>query len=199
MSTGGEGCEELLEGGVSPPIDSAALFREYSQFVASFLYRLGVRRADLEDMVQDVFMTAHRRGGYRPGVASPTTFLARLALEARCSALRQNSRFRRAHEELAAHAIIGSHPSTPEQAIAVQQAVQDLQDALDTMPPRTRAIFVLFELEAESCEVIAAAFGMKIGTVYSRLHSARALFQAHVARVQRRSAAETRLRARTPA
>lgn len=192
------GCEELIEGGASAAIDSAALFRDYSQFVASFLYRLGVRRADLEDMVQDVFMTAHRKGGYRPGVASPTTFLARLALEARCSTLRQNNRFRRAHEDLAAHAMIGAHPSTPEHAVTVQQAMQDLQDALETMTPQTRAIFVLFELEGESCEAIAAAFGMKLGTVYSRLHSARAMFQAQIARVQRRATAEPRLRARTP-
>jgi RNA polymerase sigma-70 factor (ECF subfamily) len=95
--------------------------------------------------------------------------------------------------------MVGPHPSSPEYAVSVLQAVQDLQAALDTMQPQTRAIFVLFELEGESCEAIAAAFGMKLGSVYSRLHSARGMFQAHVARVQRRDSAETRVRARTPA
>jgi RNA polymerase sigma-70 factor (ECF subfamily) len=57
-------------------IDSETLFNRYARFVASFLYRQGARGADIEDLVQDVFLTAHRKGGYRVGVASPTTFLA---------------------------------------------------------------------------------------------------------------------------
>jgi RNA polymerase sigma-70 factor (ECF subfamily) len=193
-----EGCKDWPSAEVTA-IDSATLFRDYSQFVASFLHRLGVRSADLEDMVQDVFMIAHRKGGYRPGVASPTTFLARLALEARCSSLRQNSRFRRAHDDAAARAILGAHPTTPEHAVSLLRAAQELQAALDTMRPETRAIFMLFELEGESCEAIAAAFGLKLGTIYSRLHSARVLFKEYLARMERASHKESALRARRPA
>jgi RNA polymerase sigma-70 factor (ECF subfamily) len=45
-----------------------------------------------------------------------------------------------------------------------------------------RAVFILFELEGESCESIAAGLEVPIGTVYSRLHAARRAFREHAAR-----------------
>nr|WP_276603309.1 sigma factor-like helix-turn-helix DNA-binding protein [Nannocystis pusilla] len=55
-----------------------------------------------------------------------------------------------------------------------------VQQALDTLEEGKRAVFILFELEGESCEAIAAGLGIPIGTVYSRLHKARKLFmEAH--------------------
>ena len=44
--------------------DAAALFRRYAPFVASFLHKLGASKAELDDLVQEVFMVAHRRGGF---------------------------------------------------------------------------------------------------------------------------------------
>src|SRR5262249_31749926 len=69
----------------SPPrgdqaLDAGTLFRRHGAFVAAFLLRLGIDRAELDDAVQEVFMTVHRRGGYRPGPARPTTWLAEIAL-----------------------------------------------------------------------------------------------------------------------
>jgi RNA polymerase sigma-70 factor (ECF subfamily) len=166
------------------PIDSEALFRDYAGFVASFLHRLGARDADVEDLVQDVFMTAHRKGGYRPGAASPTTFLARIALEARLQTRRRNVRWQRAQSEGLSGATVGAAPATPESLLALQRAAQGMQRALDAMDPGVRAVFVLFELEGQSCEQIAAGLELKVGTVYSRLHGARKAFHAHVEREQ---------------
>ena len=169
-----------------PSIDSETLFRSYGAFVASFLHRLGVRAADLDDAVQDVFMAAHRKGGYRSGAASPTTFLGRLALDARRSVRRRNLRFWKAHGESAASAVGGTDASGPEQALILRQTTDQLQAALEELEPEVRAVFLLFELEGESCKAIAAAFGLKLGTVYSRLHHARTTFQAYLAQAERR-------------
>jgi RNA polymerase sigma-70 factor (ECF subfamily) len=166
------------------PIDSETLFRDYAGFVASFLHRLGARDADLEDLVQDVFMTAHRKGGYRPGPASATTFLARIALEARLQSRRRNVRWQRAQAEGLSAETVGAAPATPEGVLAMQRAAQGMQRALEAMDPGARAVFVLFELEGQSCEQIAAGLELKLGTVYSRLHGARKAFHAHVARQQ---------------
>lgn len=163
------------------PIDSEVLFRSYAQFVASFLHRLGVRTADIEDAVQEVFLAAHRKGGYRPGTASPTTFLARLALDARRATLRRNLRFWKAHRDPCA----ATDEATPEHALSLQQTAARLQAALDELEPELRAIFLLFELEGESCHAIAEAFDLKLGTVYSRLHQARSKFEAYLARAER--------------
>lgn len=170
---------------VETAIDSDALFRRYASFVASFLYRLGAREAELEDLVQDVFVTAHRKGGYQPGPASPTTFLARLALEARLSTRRRNHRWQLSHDASIGGATFGADATSPEHDLALRQAAAQMQQALDRMEPGVRAVFVLFELEGQSCEAIGAGLNLKIGTVYSRLHHARAAFHEHVARSTR--------------
>jgi len=53
-----------------------------------------------------------------------------------------------------------------------------------------RAVFVMFEVEDFSCSEIAEQIGVPLGTVYSRLHSARAEIQRIVLR---KSTAEKRV------
>jgi RNA polymerase sigma-70 factor (ECF subfamily) len=172
-------------------IDSETLFVRYARFVAAFLHRLGVRKSEVEDLVQEVFMTAHRKGGYRPGPASPTSYLAKLALEARLSTRRRERRWDRAHSEHLALDVIAVQGATPEQALALYQAAARMQCALDTMDPTTRAVFVLFELEGQSCESIAAGLELKLNTVYGRLHRGRKAFHAYVAALRAEDGAST--------
>ena len=167
-------------------IDSETLFNLYARFVASFLYRHGARGADIEDLVQDVFLTAHRKGGYRAGVASPTTFLAHLALEANLKRRRGESRWQRSHGTEASGATHGSNPSSPADTLAARESARRLQAALDAMEPGHRTVFILFELEGESCDSIAAGLRLPVGTVYSRLHAARRAFRESVTRSERR-------------
>ena len=61
--------------------------------------------------------------------------------------------------------------------------VQRVQSALATLDEDKRAVFVLFELEGESCESIAKGLEIPVGTVYSRLHSARKDFTKAHARI----------------
>jgi RNA polymerase sigma-70 factor (ECF subfamily) len=165
-----------------PATDSETLFRQYAGFVASFLHRLGAREAEIDDLVQDVFLTAHRKGGYRPGAASATTFLAQLALEAKHGKRRRDSRWLAARSHDAARAAIGVAPADPSQALVAKRAAARMNRALSAMDPGHRAVFILFELHGESCEAIAAGLELKLGTVYSRLHAARRAFRAAAAR-----------------
>src|SRR5262249_2695753 len=70
------------ENGRAPagPMDTAMLFRAYAEFVAAFLRRLGVAEADIDDAVQEVFLVAHRKGGYVPGPGLPRTWVAGIAV-----------------------------------------------------------------------------------------------------------------------
>ena len=189
-ATGASGSRAMvtsLRANLSADIDAETLFRRYAGFVAAFLFRLGARQTEIDDLVQDVFLTAHRKGGYRAGAASPTTFLARLALEANLARRRRESRWRAARSDEVALATVGGQPADPGHALAVKRAAKRLQDALDSIEPGQRAVFILFELDGESCESIAAGLEIKLGTVYSRLHAARKSFSASVAREERRS------------
>jgi RNA polymerase sigma-70 factor (ECF subfamily) len=147
-----------------------------------------VRGPDLDDMVQEVFLAAHRKGGYRPGIASPRSFLARLALEANLNRRRGEGRWDTARNDEAARAALGRAPADPVQALVAKDAALQLQASLDAMDPMHRAVFVLFELEGESCESIAAGLNVPVGTVHSRLHTARGTFRKSAALMARRYA-----------
>src|SRR5260370_9194828 len=73
--------------------NAANLFRAHAAFVASFLYRLGLEPSEIEDAVQEVFLIAHRQGGYHPGPAQPRTWLAAIAIRV---AMQAKTRHRRA-------------------------------------------------------------------------------------------------------
>lgn len=157
-------------------LDAARLFREHAQFVANFVVRLGVRREEVDDIVQEVFLVAHRRGGFIPGAARPTTWLAEIALRV-TSAARRRQRRSREDPDVQTVSYAPSRATGPGEQAETAEALRRVQQALEALDEGKRAVFILFELEGESCEAIAAVLDIPVGTVYSRLHKARKLFQ----------------------
>jgi RNA polymerase sigma-70 factor (ECF subfamily) len=157
-------------------LSSADLFRKYGKFVASFLLRMGISRTDLDDVMQDVFLVAHKLGGYTPGPAKPTTYLANIALRAATTHRRkgQTRSFVRPNDELVGNAA-GSHD--PERTADTQRKLQLLQAALDQLDEDKRAMFVMAEIHGETVVAIAAGLGIPVDTAYSRLRAARKQFQ----------------------
>ena len=159
-------------------LDSAQLFRQFAPFVASFLMRLGVQRADLDDLMQDVFLVAHRDGGYTPGPAKPTTYLAAIALRAATThrRKRRTRSFVQSNEAVVGNA--SDQENNPENNVEHKQRMTLLQQALDIMDEDKRSLFVLAELYGESVVSIAGGLGIKVETAYSRLRVARQMFRA---------------------
>lgn len=155
------------------PISAETLFREQARFVASFLRHMGSSEPDLDDMVQDVFVIAHRKGGYLPGPAGPRTWLAALAI--RVVRARRRSRARRP-EPVEVPENLPDGAQSPAEQLESRRALARIQAALDDLSLEHRAAFVLFEIEGESCESIAMMWNVPVGTVYSRLHHARKRF-----------------------
>lgn len=151
-------------------IDAAALFRAHAAAVARVLHRAGVPRRDVDDLVQEVFLVAHRRGGFAPGGAKPTTWLARIAL-----GLAANHR--RKQRAVPADPQQGETLRSGEAADA-GDATSRAQAALWCMDEGKRLVFMLYELEGLAGEEIAAALEIPVGTVYSRLSAARQEFVA---------------------
>ncbi len=165
-----------------------ALFRSHSRFVADFAYRLGVPKQELDDVVQEVFLTAHRRGGYLEGAASPTSWLGQITLLAARTRRRAERRRPSGGEELDPETI-ATGASGPDESIASAQALGRVQRALESLDLDSRAVFILYELEEEPCDAIAASLGVPVGTIYSRLHAARRKFQEAYDRLARIEAA----------
>jgi RNA polymerase sigma-70 factor (ECF subfamily) len=68
----------------------------------------------------------------------------------------------------------GDQLAAPERAFEHGNLDHDIQRALDELPPEYRAAVVLCDIEGLSYEEIAVTLGIKLGTVRSRIHRARA-------------------------
>jgi RNA polymerase sigma-70 factor, ECF subfamily len=153
-------------------LGAEALFRAHALYVVRLLARLGAPPAEIDDLVQEVFLTAHRRGGFVPDQAKATTWLAEIALRV-VSTARRTRRRRRTEADDGAIERTAAPGTGPFEAAAAAEALTRVNRALDALDLDHRAVFVLFELDGESCDAIAAALGVPVGTVYSRLHAAR--------------------------
>src|SRR5690606_23171017 len=75
---------------------------------------------------------------------------------------------------------------TPEDQLTQQRALREAESLPLGLTPNKRATFVLFELERFTCEEIADMTGVPIGTVHSRLNSARKDVYKAIERLRRR-------------
>jgi RNA polymerase sigma-70 factor (ECF subfamily) len=153
-------------------LDAAALFQRYAEFVARFLTRLGVAPGDLDDVVQEVFLVAHVRGGYVPGAAKPTSYLGAIAARAASSYRRRRETALRRTTELPPDELGGKLPDAV-QVLQSSESSRALQRALASLDPELCAVLLLVEQEGESCLDVARSSNTPVGTVYWRLHKAR--------------------------
>ena len=155
-----------------PRIPAEDLFRQHAPWVARFLARLGAEPSLVEDLVQDIFLVAHRKGGYIPGAASPKTWLADIAQHVKSTASRTRRRRREDADPAALEAAVHHSPS-PYDLAASTEGLTRVQGFLDGLSEDQRTVFILFELEHEPLVAIAAGLGVPLGTVCSRLDTAR--------------------------
>jgi RNA polymerase sigma-70 factor (ECF subfamily) len=161
---------------------AAEVYAQHADFVWRSLQHLGVGRADLEDLAQEVFVTVHRRLESFDGRSKLTTWLFGICLH-----LVQRHR-RRAYfrlEFLQAEPPERIDGETPEALYAGAESQRRLEQLLEKLSPERRATFVLFEIEGATCEEIAELTGVPVGTVYSRLHLARKQVASVAARLRR--------------
>jgi RNA polymerase sigma-70 factor (ECF subfamily) len=140
------------------------------------LWKLGFGAQEIEDLVQEVFVVAHKRGGFVEREARPTTWLAEIAVRVASTRRRSQARTPQRVGVEDASALPAKSPS-PSDVADASRGLERVQRALDSMDLNHRTVFVLYELEGESCEQIAEALGVPVGTVFSRLHTARKNFQ----------------------
>lgn len=169
------------EAHVDHPTRLRKVFEQHAPFVCRNLRRLGVAEADLDDMLQEVFLVVHQRlpayeeqGRLRSWLYSICT---RVALAQRRKVLR-----RREHltDQVPEELIVPSQ----EQRVRDAQALSFGQHLLELLPKEQREVFVLYEVEEMSMSEVAAALGCPLQTAYSRLHRARSRVLAEVERAR---------------
>ena len=166
-----DGREEVHPG----RIGAGELYRAHASFITGVLARMGAHTHELPDLVQEVFLTAHRRGGFLPETAQPTTWLAQIAVNVLRNARRTRRRRPLTPGEPDRTQATGPDP---ERAAETAAELRAAFECLDTLDEAHREAFVLFELEKLSAADVGVALGVPTGTVYSRVHNARKRFLA---------------------
>ncbi|MBN9159907.1 MAG: hypothetical protein BGO98_04525 [Myxococcales bacterium 68-20] len=153
------------------------LIQEHYEFVWRSARRLGVRSADLDDVVQEVFVVAARRVDE---ITHELGFLFRACMHAASHSRRSVKRRREVvDDQRLEHEI--DRRANPEQDAETAEARAQLQAILEEMPEEMRVVFVLFELEQFTMSEIAETLSVPAGTVASRLRRAREAFFARAA------------------
>jgi RNA polymerase sigma factor (sigma-70 family) len=151
--------------------------RTHSARVYRLAYRLTGDPHDADDLTQEVFVRVFRSlSSYTPGTFEG--WLHRITTNLFLDQVRRKKRIRfDALADDAADRLPGREP-TPQQSYDDRTFDDDVQRALDALPPDFRAAVVLCDIEGLSYEEIAATLDVKLGTVRSRIHRGRAQLRA---------------------
>ena len=154
------------------------VFEEHGPFVCRSLRYLGVHEADLDDLLQEVFLVVYQRlsdyeekGRVRAWLYSICT---RVAYGHRRKLVR-----RRESAAVSEEAIAPTQLDKVEDREALELGWQ----LLSQLPPQQREVFVLYEVEDMPMAEIAQALDCPLQTAYSRLHKARERILAQVQRL----------------
>jgi RNA polymerase sigma-70 factor (ECF subfamily) len=169
----------------------AELYATYFSFIWSVTRYLGVARAEVDDVVQEIFVIIHKR---MHTIEKPESLRSWIYSIVR----RTVSRYHRTKRTtlINTDAECGEPETlqldwcTPHSLAEQSEQVALLQTLLNKLDAPKREVFLLVELEGMTAPEIAAAIEVPLNTVYSRLRAARqeldeALQRHHAATQQR--------------
>lgn len=174
--------EAELDG--KPVLELDTIYREHSAAVSKWVRRLwgpgGVgASAEVEDLLQEVFLVVQRRLGSFRGESALTTWLYAITVLV-VSGRRRKERWRsllwrRAEPELQMH----YDPELPavQESFERAEASRLVYAVLDELSERDRTLLILFELERMSGAEIALVLDTKEANVWVGLSRARARFK----------------------
>lgn len=148
------------------------IFDRYERDVRRFVVRLAVPRAEVDDVVQAVFIETSELAERFDGRVSARAWILGIA----ANTVRHHRRsLARVARRLAAWAAEPRTTVAPavDDAVDVARRADLARRALARLSPKKREVFVMVVLEEVSGEEAAVALGIPVGTVWTRLHHAR--------------------------
>jgi RNA polymerase sigma-70 factor (ECF subfamily) len=133
--------------------------------------------ADARDAAQDTFVTAWRQIGKLRDADRFDAWLQRVAVNA--ARMTHRARRRRGVREIPSSRVAGVD-SLPAIASPAETDAATLDAAMRQLPVEQRSILALHHLEGQPVDALAEILEIPVGTVKSRLHTARQALQAAI-------------------
>lgn len=168
---------QAARGLYAEPVVFADVFRLHFDFVWRAMRSFGVPEIAIDDAVQDVFITVHRRLPDFERRSSLSTWIYSIAYHT----AQNYRRGARRREALPLESDLASSAPGPGEQLERAQAGRFVLACLDRMEPERRDVFVLCVLEELTAPDAAEILQVKLNTVYSRLRLARADFRRMLA------------------
>ncbi len=150
-----------------------ALYDRHAVGVRRFLSRLsGTDDRDLDDLVQATFEMVVRAARTFDGRSAVRTWLLGIANNTARHNVRTEVRRRRLAEAATVYPRVEAGDATTE--LLDRERAARLREAIAALPLKHREVFVLVYLEGLSGSEVATLVGAREGTIWKRLHEARA-------------------------
>jgi RNA polymerase sigma-70 factor, ECF subfamily len=153
--------------------DFREIYENNESYVRHCLYWM-LNRESIDDVVQEVFVKVWKSYSQFERKSNLKTWIYRIAVNCAYDHMRKEKKFI-SHDLPERTAAAGS----PEETEILQRA---LKFAVSLLSPKQRAVFVLFYFQDLSVEEVAESAGISIGTVKSRLSSAREIISHELKR-----------------
>ncbi len=155
------------------------LLRRYNQTLFRAIRSYVKNPLEVEDLMQNTYLQAFEKLYQYRGEAAFRTWLIRIGINQALMYLRQHKR----HHQLFTPAddvfsyqirnISDQNMANPEKKIIQEEYKQLFETAVDQLPEKFRAVFVLREIEGISNQDVAQCLGLSESNVKVRLHRAK--------------------------
>ena len=153
------------------------LYRRHAGRLYNLAFRMTGSAEEAEDLLQDVFLHAHRKLGSFRGESSLGTWLYRLGMNQCLDHLRgRQVKMGRATDSLDADT--ADEPAAHAPAVPTAISRLDLDRAIAKLPEGCRAVFLLHDVEGFDHGEVAGILGISEGTSKSQVHKARVKLRA---------------------
>ncbi len=163
------------------PLGYEILVEEYADLVFRAAYRVVQNEQDAEDIMQETFLSVYRKIGKFRGDSKLSSWLYRIASNAALDLVRAKGRKEgkdTQFDDLTPDAEEAFDPADeeslpPEETLLQNESLERVREALDAMPPKLRAAYLLYMVEELSTPEVAENLDIKLSAAKLRIHRAR--------------------------
>jgi len=162
------------------------LVRRHERRIYRTAFAITGNPEDAEDAMQDTFLKVYQHLGEFQRASRFTTWLTRIAVNEGLQRLRRRRKTESLDDPVMSEEDIMPRQvedwrDNPEKAYATQEIRQFVEEAIRSLPPAYRVVFVLRDVEELSTEEAAEALGLTISALKSRLLRARLMVREALA------------------